>query len=61
MLADLPGFQRPLDVLTERMQRTVNAAFDEVEGVLVVLSARERIGAGDRFVAQRVFGLGFPS
>ena len=60
VLADLPGFQRPLDPLTEHMQRTVDAAFEDVEGVLVVLSARERIGAGDRFVARRVFGLGVP-
>jgi GTPase len=60
VLADLPGFQRPLDALTERMQRTVDAAFEEVDAVLFVLSARERIGAGDRFIASRVFGLGVP-
>jgi GTP-binding protein Era len=60
VLADLPGFQRPLDALTERMQRTVDAAFEDVEGVVFVLSARERIGAGDRFIAQRVFALGVP-
>jgi GTPase len=60
VLADLPGFQRPRDPLTERMQRTVDQAFEEVEGVLFVLSARERIGAGDRFIAGRVFGLGAP-
>jgi GTPase len=60
VLADLPGFQRPLDELTERMQHTVNASFEDVEGVLLVFSARERIGAGDRFVAQRVFALGVP-
>jgi GTP-binding protein Era len=60
VLADLPGFQRPLDPLTEHMQRTVDAAFEDVEGVLFVLSARERIGAGDRFVARRVFELGVP-
>jgi GTP-binding protein Era len=60
ILADLPGFQRPLDALTERMQRTVDAAFEDVEGVVFVLSARERIGAGDRFIAQRVFALGVP-
>ena len=58
VLADLPGFQRPLDPLTEHMQRTVDAAFDDVEAVLLVLSARERIGAGDRFIARRVFSLG---
>jgi GTPase len=60
VLADLPGFQRPLDELTERMQQTVDSAFEEVEAVLFVLSARERIGAGDRFIASRVFGLGVP-
>jgi GTP-binding protein Era len=60
VLADLPGFQRPLDELTERMQQTVDAAFEEIEAVLFVLSARERIGAGDRFIASRVFGLGVP-
>jgi GTP-binding protein Era len=60
VLADLPGFQRPLDELTERMQRTVDAAFEEIDAVLFVLSARERIGAGDRFIASRVFALGVP-
>ena len=60
ILADLPGFQRPRDLLTEHMQRTVDHAFEDVEGVLFVLSARERIGAGDRFVAERVFSLGVP-
>jgi len=60
VLADLPGFQRPRDALTERMQHTVDTAFEEVDGVLFVLSARERIGAGDRFIAERVFSLGVP-
>jgi GTPase len=60
VLADLPGFQRPRDALTERMQRAVDHAFEDVDSVLLVVSARERIGAGDRFIAQRVFGLGVP-
>ena len=60
VLADLPGFQRPRDALTERMQRTVDASFEDVDAVLLVLDARERIGAGDRFIALRVFGLGVP-
>jgi GTP-binding protein Era len=60
VLADLPGFQRPRDALTERMQRTVDQSLEDVEAVLLVLSARERIGAGDRFIAGRVFGLGVP-
>jgi GTP-binding protein Era len=60
VLADLPGFQRPRDPLTERMQRTVDQSLEEVEAILFVLSARERIGAGDRYIAQRVFALGPP-
>jgi GTP-binding protein Era len=60
VLADLPGFQRPLDALTESMQRTVDASFEDIDVVLLVVSARDRIGAGDRFVARRVFGLGIP-
>jgi GTP-binding protein Era len=60
VLADLPGFQRPRDALTEHMQRTVDASFEDVDAVLFVLEARERIGAGDRFIASRVFALGVP-
>ena len=60
VLADLPGFQRPRDALTERMQRTVDQSLDDVETILFVLSARERIGAGDRFIAERVFALEIP-
>ena len=60
VLADLPGFQRPMDPLTASMQRTVDASFADVDAVLLVVSARERVGAGDRFVARRVFSLGVP-
>jgi GTPase len=59
-LVDLPGFQRPLDTLTERMQKTVDESFDDVDVVLLVVDAREHIGAGDRFVARRVFALEKP-
>jgi GTP-binding protein Era len=60
VLVDLPGFQRPIDALTARMQRTVDSSFEDIDVVLFVLSARERIGAGDRFVANHVFALGVP-
>ena len=60
VLADLPGFQRPRDPLTEHMQRTVDSSFEDVDAVLFVVDARERIGAGDRFIAGRVFALGVP-
>ena len=59
-LVDLPGFQRPMDPLTERMQQTVDSSFDDVDAVLFVVDARAHIGAGDRFVARRVFGLEKP-
>ena len=59
-LVDLPGFQRPMDALTERMQKTVDASFDDVDAVLLVVDARAHIGSGDRFVARRVFGLDKP-
>ena len=60
VLADLPGFQRPRDALTEHMQRTVDSSFEDVDAVLFVLDARDRIGSGDRFIAKRVFELGVP-
>jgi GTP-binding protein Era len=59
-LVDLPGFQRPIDPLTERMQQTVDSSFDDVDTVLLVVDARAHIGSGDRFVARRVFALGTP-
>jgi GTP-binding protein Era len=61
VLVDLPGFQKPMDKLTERMQKTVDTSFDDdIDAILFVLSARDRVGAGDRFVARRVYGLGKP-
>ena len=56
VLVDLPGFQRPRDALTQHMQRTVDESLHDVEAVLFVVAADERTGAGDRFVAERVFG-----
>jgi GTP-binding protein Era len=56
VLQDLPGFQRPRDPLTERMQKTVDDSLEDVDGILFVLAADERLGGGDRFIAERVFG-----
>jgi GTPase len=61
VLVDLPGWQRPIDRLTERMQQRVDETMrGDVDTVVLVLSARERIGAGDRYVARSVFALGVP-
>jgi GTP-binding protein Era len=55
VLVDLPGFQRPRDALTERMQHRVDHSLEDVDTVLFVLAANEAIGPGDRFIASRVF------
>jgi GTP-binding protein Era len=61
VLVDLPGWQRPIDTLTERMQERVDETMSsDVDVVLMVISARDRIGAGDRFVARSVFSIGVP-
>ena len=61
VLVDLPGWQRPIDTLTERMQERVNETMaEELDAVLLVVSASDRIGAGDRYVARSVFSLGVP-
>jgi GTP-binding protein Era len=62
VLVDLPGWQRPVDPLTERMQDRVDEtiAGEDVDVMLLVVSARDRIGAGDRYVARRVFSLAVP-
>jgi GTPase len=61
VLVDLPGWQRPIDPLTERMQERVHETMgDDLDTVLLVVNARERVGAGDRYVARHVFSLGVP-
>ena len=61
VLVDLPGWQRPIDTLTERMQSRVDDTIaDDLDVAVLVVNARERIGAGDRYVASRVFELGCP-
>jgi GTP-binding protein Era len=51
VLVDLPGVQRPRDLLTERLQRRVEQELADCDGVLFVLNGAEPIGAGDRFIA----------
>jgi GTP-binding protein Era len=61
VLVDLPGWQRPIDPLTERMQDRVEETMaDDLDAIVLVVSARERIGAGDRYIARRIFGLDVP-
>jgi len=60
VLLDLPGFQRPFDSLTRRMQATVDATLGEVDAALFLMNAAEAPGGGDRFIAQAVLKSGTP-
>jgi GTP-binding protein Era len=60
VLVDLPGFQKPFDELTRRMQGAVDEALGDVDVVVVVFDATLPLGGGDRFVAGRAFAAGVP-
>jgi GTPase len=56
VLVDLPGFQRPRDPLTERMQGRVGRELSSADAVMLVLDGSAGIGAGDRFIAAALAG-----
>ena len=56
VLTDLPGVQRPRDVLTERMQRRVNREIADSDIVLIVVNGEEGVGPGDRFISKALLG-----
>jgi GTPase len=60
VMVDLPGFQKPFDRLTERMQRSVNETLADADATLLVLDGRAPIGPGDRYIAARVLAEGAP-
>ncbi len=60
VLIDMPGFQKPADALTRRMQDTVDGTLDDCDVAIFVLNAREPIGGGDRFIAERLIAAKLP-
>jgi GTPase len=60
VLVDLPGFQKPFDALTRRMQRSVDTSLRDVDAVLLVLDASEVSGGGDRYIAEQLAATGAP-
>jgi GTP-binding protein Era len=52
VLVDLPGVQRPRDVLTERMAGRVRQELTDSDAALLVLNGEQGIGPGDRYIAQ---------
>jgi GTP-binding protein Era len=57
VLVDLPGVQRPRDMLTQRMQRRVQRELEESDAVLLVLNAEQGVGPGDRFIARQMLSV----
>ncbi len=58
ILVDLPGVQRPRDVLTERMQERVKRELADSDVALVVVNGEEGVGPGDRFIVRSLLGAG---
>ena len=58
MLVDLPGVQRPRDVLTERMQQRVERELADSDAALLVVNGEQGIGPGDRFIDRALLGAG---
>ena len=56
VLVDLPGVQKPRDVLTERMQKRVERELADSDLALLVVNGEQGIGPGDRFIARALTG-----
>src|SRR5436309_574372 len=54
VVVDLPGVQRPRDLLTERMQRRMERELTDSDAALFVLGADQGVGPGDRFIARAI-------
>lgn len=58
VLVDTPGLHRPRTLLGERLNEMVLATLGEVDVVVFCLPADQRVGPGDRFIAEQVGRLG---
>jgi GTP-binding protein Era len=61
VMVDLPGVQRPRDPLTERMQKRMEHELSESDAALFMVSGEERVGSGDRFIAEAIKRVGLPT
>jgi GTP-binding protein Era len=60
ILLDTPGFQKPMDALTRRMQDLVDDTMSEVDAVLFLLDGGQAIGSGDRYIGRALSGATTP-
>ena len=58
VLVDTPGLHRPRTLLGERLNDLVLGTLTEVDVVVFCLPADQRVGPGDRFIAEQVGRLG---
>ena len=54
VLVDLPGVQRPRDVLTSRMARRVQQEMNDADATLLIVNGEQGVGPGDRFIAHQL-------
>lgn len=54
VFVDTPGLHRPRTALGSRLNRLVYGSLEETDAVLFVLDATQRIGPGDRLIAERL-------
>jgi GTPase len=59
-LVDLPGVQRPRDALTARMAGRVRQELEGADATLLMLSAEQGVGPGDRFIASMLVDASAP-
>ncbi|NCT90190.1 GTPase Era [Cellulomonas sp. APG4] len=57
VLVDTPGLHRPRTLLGERLNDLVRDTLSEVDVVVFCLPADQRVGPGDRFIAQQLAAL----
>ncbi len=57
VLVDTPGLHRPRTLLGQRLNDLVMATLGEVDAVVFCLPADQKIGPGDRFIADALAGL----
>ena len=54
VFVDTPGLHRPRTALGERLNTLVYGSLAEADGVVFVLDATQKIGPGDRLIAERL-------
>jgi len=54
VLVDLPGVQKPRDVMTERMQKQVERSLGDADAALFVLNGEQQAGPGDSYIARAI-------